>query len=234
MSKWFGKKKGDVDGSMGQFVEAMDQVLERHFPDPQAIADQLATTIEFIQTRFLEQLIKVENDIAKQYETVTDKWEASVDRVEKAVQKMEQTPIELTGSLHSAVDGLKDVVSTLNTTVEQIPEKTAASLEQPGQQLSTQFSELLRTFGEQVSEVKTATETLSAKMEHVAKFSAEIDQLLHVQEAVKTTVDGIAATQSFQDVMGSLRDQISQIGTVLETAAKPRVITLVEEDVETA
>lgn len=230
MSKWFGKNKVTAGSSVEQLVAALDEVLERHSSESEEIAGKVGQSIEIVQTRFIQQLIQVESDIAKRYEDITAKWDHSVARVEASVEKLNNPPIQAAHAMIQSVDGLRDVVETLNKSLLTLPDRTAACFDKPTQQLSQQFTQMVRAFGDQVYSFKTTAEALAGYVEQISRLSGDIENMLKVQQSVETAVKGIEETRTFQQTMSDLGERLSEMGRVVEMAAKPRVITLIEEE----
>ena len=77
-----------------------------------------------------------------------------------------------------------------------------------------------------------ATQVLSGQLEKIAELEGSIEKVLHVQQTVDGTLKDVSTSEEFKETLATLRSHLEASDKFLKELAKPRMITLVEEEGE--
>jgi len=142
----------------------------------------------------------------------------------------------LPGDTASAAGGSDRLAKTMGEAVhsafEQFvpqPERMAESIREAVQGAGGSWAEQLTgSLAQHSDNVQAATQQLGAQLDKIAEMQANIEQVLHLQEAVEGTLKTVSASQEFEQTLNALRNHVEETDKVLRELAKPRRIRLVE------
>lgn len=103
---------------------------------------------------------------------------------------------------------------------------------QMGKDVGAWSGDLRGAMAEQTQKLTAAAQALSGQLEKIAALEKDIEKVLHVQEAVDSSMKAVAASEEFQKTLGALREHLAESDKLLREAARPRTIRLVESEAE--
>ncbi len=77
-----------------------------------------------------------------------------------------------------------------------------------------------------------AAEQLAAKLNEVAKCSADIQKMLSMQTVIEKGLSGIQQSDEFGKLVRGMREHLEQTDAFCKQLSRPRVITLKEEPIQ--
>lgn len=213
--------------------DSIEAAFRRYIPDPDRYDEVFTRSIErasvVVEERF--------SDLAKGYETtlndLTDRLTSGVSSVSDALE----------GALKGVIGDLKGeeekLLALRNKAADQELERFGGLM----QKLYNSADDLAGRYHDAAQGLQQATidsseksikaaDTLASRMAEVQQLASGIKELLHIEEAVGKSLEGIAASEDFQKTLADLRDHLSTTDAFCTRLSRPRVIMLREEIAE--
>jgi hypothetical protein len=93
-------------------------------------------------------------------------------------------------------------------------------------------SKLSSTQEQTAAQLAKAQDKVAEQLGRVTELAGSIDRIFKLQQAVDTTLKGVAVTDEFKSTLVELKRHLAESDQLLKAAAKPRTIRLVEKDNE--
>ncbi|MFT7515452.1 MAG: DNA anti-recombination protein RmuC, partial [Candidatus Omnitrophota bacterium] len=157
----------------------------------------------------------------------------------------------LAGSLGDVIGQVEASMSRVVEDVRSTDEAMVSSRQKIAQEETNRVNELLSDFQDRAGEVAAAYQSsaeslesvtregmdksvgaatqLAVKLDEIRELSSHIDKMLHLQESVERSLDGLAVSEEFRKTLSDLRGHLATTDEFCAQMSKPRVITLTEE-----
>lgn len=142
---------------------------------------------------------------------ITDAMKPQVDAIEKASKASAEAMTK------AQTEGSTKIQDALSAEIKQLTEATASWNES-----------LQKTLTDHAQNLTAANDKLAQELEKITAMSANIEQVLHVQETVEQAVTSVSASTEFKEALTALRSHLAEADTLIREASKPRKIRLVE------
>jgi len=211
----------ELAGAIGGSIE---KAFDQYIPKPDAMASAIQGGIEDASKAIAAQGAAV----ASALEGVQSGFQGGVEEASKAIaaqgaavaSALEGVPTGFVGSLEGVQSGF---VGSL----EGVRSGLVGSFSGAGKEAVEQLNAALASQSERL---ESTSQSLVSQIEKLVDVEKNIENLLNVQKSVEDTLHGVSASKQWQDTLAALTTHLSESDKLLKEAAKPRMITLVEED----
>ena len=210
--------------------DSIDAAFRRYIPDPDRYDEVFSRAID-----------KAADTVQEKFNHLTNTYEDALAEVTK----------RLAGSLGDVIGQVEASMTRVVEDVRTTDEAMVSSRQKIAQEETNRVNELLSDFQDRANEVASAYQEraeslenatregmdksvgaatqLAAKLDEVRALAAQIDQILHLQESVEKSLEGLAVSEEFRKTLSDLRGHLESTDEFCAQMAKPRVITLTEE-----
>ncbi len=245
---------------LGQHIgKAIDGAFNQYIPKPDALASVIREAVEEGGKKISDQgealnksLAGVESAIGKAGAESAEKLDAvqsdiagkwtqaaseAADTLKSAQTELASTlsdsAKEVAGELKETQGALanslsetsKDVVNELR----EVQASLSGSLSGAGKEAAEQLN---ATLSEYADKLETTNKALVGQLVKITEVEQSIEKVLHAQQATEGTLRSITTTEEFKETLQQLRRHLEESDKALQELAKPRSITLVEEEGE--
>ena len=213
--------------------DAIETGFRRYIPDPDRYDEVFSRSIEKagveVEKRFA--------DLAKSYEgTISELDNHLSQTVAKSSQAVEDSIKGLVSALQrQETEMLTDRKEIAKQQVVQFKELTAEMVKSAESLVGDyhKTAESLHTATvENSAKSLAAAEQLAAKLNEVAKCSADIQKMLSMQTVIEKGLSGIQQSDEFGKLVRGMREHLEQTDAFCKQLSRPRVITLKEEPIQ--
>jgi hypothetical protein len=210
--------------------DSIDAAFRRYIPDPDRYDEVFSRAID-----------KAADTVQEKFNHLTNTYEDALAEVTK----------RLAGSLGDVIGQVEASMSRVVEDVRSTDEAMVSSRQKIAQEETNRVNELLSDFQDRAGEVAAAYQSsaeslekvtregmdksvgaatqLAVKLDEIRELSSHIDKMLHLQESVERSLDGLAVSEEFRKTLSDLRGHLATTDEFCAQMSKPRVITLTEE-----
>jgi len=176
------------------------------------LAAELGGSIESSFQRFVPQPDKISSSISASVETSLKSALGSIEGMHK--------------KLLDAQDSVLDKWSVHEKTTVGGLDGIRKSLDEASKNLVSQLEAAFKSHADRVTQ---ANGQLASQLEKIAALEKEVEKLIRLQVNTDGIVKAMAASEEFKDLVKGLRTHLEASDKALKEIAKPRSITLVEQ-----
>lgn len=176
------------------------------------LAQELGASIETSFQRFVPQPDKISSSISSSVESSLKTALTSVEGMHKKLLDAQDSVLDK-WAVHekNTVGGLDGI---------------RKSLDEASKKLVSQLEAAFKAHADRVTQANTQ---LAAQLEKIATLEKEVEKLIRLQVNTDGIVKAMAASEEFKDLVKGLRTHLEASDKALKEIAKPRSITLVEQ-----
>lgn len=176
------------------------------------LATELGGSIESSFQRFVPQPDKISSSISSSVESSLKTALGSIEGMHKKLLDAQDSVLDK-WSVHekNTVGGLGGVSKAIDGASQNLVSKLDAS------------------FKAHADRVTQANTQLAAQLEKIAALEKEVEKLIRLQVNTDGVIKAMAASDEFKDLVKGLRTHLEASDKALKEIAKPRSITLVEQ-----
>jgi uncharacterized protein YukE len=240
----------ELAGVLGSSIE---NAFKHYIPQPADMTQAIQKAIEEANVRFAKQLKDLHDALLQNQTSIVQTWSSAAKTTTHELRDVEKALAtvvsDLTGGLHANAEKMQSIMSHHTQEAQKIFTELGAQLKHNNTdgaaQLQTTlknhvdlFSQSSGNWSKQLESVLTqhvttldhASKNLASQLDQIAKLSQNVEQVLHVQQAVDTVVRDVATTEEFRKTLESLRKHVEESDHLLREVSKPRTIRLVETE----
>ena len=187
-----------------------------------SVSDSTAS-LAAAQARFADQLAKAQQDAAALMAKAQQEASAQL-------AKAHQDAAAPIAKAHQESAAL--VVKAQQEAVAQIvktQQEAAAQIEKAQADMTTKLSSTQELISSQLGKAQTE---IATQLGRITELASTLDNIFKLQQAVDSTLKGIAATDEFKSTLVGLNRHLAESDELLRNATKPRTIRLVEKENE--
>lgn len=197
-------------------VETIDRAvrgaIKENFPDPEDLVQPARSYAEqaarSLSTGFISEISKVQ-DVSSQV----------IAQVNDIRQQTNRDREEFLGFFAQQQQNNQQLVQQIRGIIEEIKQNNTAvanDLNAQTQGISQQLENAARVLESRVGSLEMATQKMS--------------DFQHIQQGLERSFASLEKTAQLENVLGAVKDNLSQLQPILQQLNKPRRITLVEQD----
>jgi biopolymer transport protein ExbB/TolQ len=210
--------------------DSIEAAFRRYIPDPDRYDEVFTRSIDraagMVEERFADLASGYESTLHDLTGRLTSSVAAVSDSLEGALKgivgDLKGEEEKLLALRNKAADQELDRFKDLMKEIYASADKLAAGYQDTAESLRKTTVE----YGEKSLQ---AADELSRRMEDVTKMAAGIQDLLQIEKAIEKSLDGIAASEDFQQTLATLRQHLTTTDEFCSRLSRPRVIMLREE-----
>lgn len=192
-----------------ELAKAINGAFKAHVPNPETFSAATSAAIEQASKRSTEGVDALHKNLLAVQTQAADKWAAN----EKVTAQGLETAAK---AMESASAKIGDALSSH---LQQLDKLDSANREQM-KTLLTQHADSLTK----------ASNAIAAQLDKIMQLEKEIQNLLHIQQAVDGSIKAVSSAEEFKATLVALRTHLEQSDKLVREASKPRTIRLVESD----
>lgn len=192
----------------------------------QAVAKSVSDSTSALaaaQAKFAEQLAKTQSETSAQLA------KAQQDAAAQMAKAQQDASIQLAKAHQEAAAPIAKAHQEAAAQVAKAQQDAASQIAKSQGDASAQTAKAQQ---EATAQLAKAQDKIAEQLGRVADIAASIDNIFKLQQAVDTTLKGVAVTDEFKSTLVELRRHLADSDQLLKNAAKPRTIRLVEKDNE--
>ncbi|HBA83393.1 MAG TPA: hypothetical protein DCZ95_04780 [Verrucomicrobia bacterium] len=234
---------------------SIENSFKKYIPQPADMTQAIRHGIEEANLQFTGQIKTLHDALLQNQTVIVQTWANAAKTTTHELRDVEKALAtvvsDLTGGLHTNAEKMQHIMTHHTQEIQKVFAEVGSQLKHNNVDGAAQLQTALKThvdlfsqnngawakqlqsvLGEHVSTLDTATKALVGQLDQIASLSKNIEQVLHVQEAVDSAVRDVATTEEFRKTLETLRKHIEESDNLLREVTKPRTIRLVETEEE--
>ena len=155
-------------------------------------------------------------------ESLTNVGQSMESAMRQTITDMREQDEHLVSSRRQIAQEETDRLKTLLQEVQDAAFKASAEYQKNAEAIQAKAQE-------SVEQTLSTADRIAARMQEVGKLAANIEGLLHVQQAVEQSLQGLASSADFQQTLSEIRNHLAATDAFCDRLSRPRVILLEEE-----
>ena len=208
---------------MEAIEDAIDAAFRRYIPDPDRYDEVFTRAIERAGGVVEERFTSLANNYEAALQDLTLRLSTSLSSVGETMEV----------AIRNMVTDFKQqddsMVQTRRTIGEEEGERIRAMMSSVASEYSRSAEALQSTTREAAESSLGAAKNLAGQMQEVSRMSAQIQDLLHIEQSLEKSLAGIANADEFRKTLSDLRQHLATTEAFVTRMKKPKVITLREE-----
>lgn len=218
----------DLGKELGASIE---NAFKAYVPQPDKLSSSVTGAVELSVKKAAEGIDALHKNMLAGQTQAAEKWSAheksTVAGLEAAKKALDDVAGKLAASVNTASDKL---TAAVNGATEKLQGGLAAHSQQVEKIEAASRDQLKGLLAQHAESVQKAGQAIAGQLDKIMQLEKEIQQVLHIQQAVDGTLKQVAASDEFKQTLAALRSHLEASDSLIKEVAKPRTIRLVESD----
>lgn len=238
----------DMAAMIGGQIET---AFKNHVPQPEKIGAAIQSATEEASKHVAREIRELHKTLGDSQAVIVQSWNNAAKTTTTELRDVEKALATVVQDLTSGLTGntekisqafgahTRDLEKAFSSAGAQLKDGGLAGAQQLQAALQQQATTSAQNFDgvtkqlknmltEHAAAVQSANQSLAGQLEKITDLARSIEKVLHVQETVNASLQGVATSGEFQKTLTTLRTHLEASDQLLREAAKPRTIRLVE------